>query len=323
MAEIPTLGRLERLPLRSVWEREAEHFTPWLAQPENLQFLADAIGLPSLELIQTERTVSEFSCDIVARVPDTGELVAIENQIEVSDHKHLGQTLTYLAGTDAAFAIWIAERFTEGHRAALDWLNRKTSEDVAFFGVEVEAWRIADSPAAPRFNVVVRPNAWARETRAVARQSASTGEGWAPYWAAFDAVALSCGVHRTGALPRGTNYYSALAGRSISAVAYLLQSRKEIGAYIGLWRTDVDAIRDAIEADRPELEARLGHKFRLDRHGDQTLWILIAETPADARTQEDWPQQHQLVAEAMARGKEVFEPWFAAHGFGADVATAS
>lgn len=314
--EIPTLARLERLPLRSVWAHEAGSFTPWLAQPENLQFLADAIGLPALELIQTERAVSEFSCDIVAKVPGTESIVAIENQIEVSDHKHLGQTLTYLAGTDAAIAIWVAERFTEGHRAALDWLNRKTAEDVAFFGVEVEAWRIGDSLPAPRFNVVVRPNAWARETRAVTRQGApaAPGEGWSSYWAAFDQVAASHGLIRTGSLPRGTNYYCSLAAKSVSVVAYLLQSRGRYGAYIGMWRTDVDDIMALIEADRTALEAALGAPFEVDRHGEQTLWIVFAWRDVNASDRADWPAQHEWLATAMAKARAVFEPWLVERG---------
>src|SRR3954470_13547013 len=98
---IPTLGRLEKVDLRDVWKNEATSFTPWLARAENLQELAQTLELPALELLQTEQAVQEFSADIVARVPDTNEIILIENQLERSDHSHLGQVLTYAAGVEA------------------------------------------------------------------------------------------------------------------------------------------------------------------------------------------------------------------------------
>src|ERR1700733_3361567 len=171
---IPSLGRLTTMDLREVWSSEPGSFTPWLAQPENLQFLAEALGMPGLDLVGTEQAVDIFSADIVARAPDTGETVLIENQLERSDHTHLGQILTYAAGLDAAIIIWITRKFTDGHRAALDWLNSITTEKFAFFGVEVDAVKIGDSMPAPRFVVVARPNDWTRKLKVAAAQSAAT-----------------------------------------------------------------------------------------------------------------------------------------------------
>ncbi|UPK35477.1 DUF4268 domain-containing protein [Bradyrhizobium sp. 186] len=162
MGNTVSFGRLIRKSnLREVWEREAGDFTPWLARPENLQLLAEALYLEQLTLEATEHDVGRFSADIVAR--DTDGLVLIENQIEATDHRHLGQILTYLAGLEeAATVVWIARQFLEEHRAAIDWLNANTVDRFSFFGVEIEVFQINDSALAPHFNVVAKPNDWSR-----------------------------------------------------------------------------------------------------------------------------------------------------------------
>jgi hypothetical protein len=153
------IGRLEEVGLRSVWPDEAKNFTPWLA--DNLDVLAAELGLGPLTVRQREFPVGSYSLDILAE--DTGgRVVAIENQLEWSDHRHLGQCLTYASGTRAWAVVWVAPRFNEEHRSALDWLNQHTDTDVHFFGVELAAVRIGDSLPAPLFRVVARPNDWER-----------------------------------------------------------------------------------------------------------------------------------------------------------------
>jgi hypothetical protein len=161
--------------LRDAWPGEASHFTPWLAQPENLKLLSEALGLGQLQDQQTEVRVGDFLIDILA-VDSEGDLVIIENQLEQTDHKHLGQLLTYLAGQEGkASLIWIAEDFRQEHRAVIDWLNRNTAEDFAFFAVELELWSISGSPPAPRFRIVAQPNDWTKNVRAATREVADPG----------------------------------------------------------------------------------------------------------------------------------------------------
>ena len=121
----PELGRLERASLRDAWANEASHFTPWLSDPQNLKLLADSIGI-ELDHEATEKSVGPFSADILCKNPQSGEAVLIENQLEKTDHIHLGQIVTYSAGLQATTIIWIASEFTEQHRAAIDWLNQIT-----------------------------------------------------------------------------------------------------------------------------------------------------------------------------------------------------
>ncbi|MDD9997295.1 MAG: hypothetical protein OXQ89_06075 [Rhodospirillaceae bacterium] len=152
-------ARLSDSDPRDAWRDEARDFTPWLV--ENIDYLSEALGL-ELEAISSEVAVDSFSADIVATVAGTNERVLIENQLENSDHRHLGQVLTYLAGLKAKTIVWIAPAFREAHRSAIGWLNENTVDDFAFFAVRLRVVRIGDSPFAPVFEVVEKPNAWER-----------------------------------------------------------------------------------------------------------------------------------------------------------------
>ena len=156
------LGKIERVDVREVWADEASDFTPWLAN--NLDRLGDELGM-ELELVQTEAPVGNYYLDILARNVNGGDMVAIENQIAGTDHTHLGQLMTYAAGHDAGVVSWVATKFRDEHRAALDWLNERSAASLDFFGVEIEAIKIGDSLPAPLFRLAVVPNAWSKQVR--------------------------------------------------------------------------------------------------------------------------------------------------------------
>ena len=147
--------RFRRVELRDIWPHEARDFTPWLA--ENLVFLAEALDT-DLELEAIEKRVGDFRADIVCLNRTDNSRVIIENQLEKSNHQHLGKVLTYAAGLDAATIVWIAEEFRPEHREVLNWLNRNTSVALRFFGVEITVYQIAESPYAPKFTVATEMN---------------------------------------------------------------------------------------------------------------------------------------------------------------------
>jgi len=154
-----SLGKLEHVDARTIWLSEARDFTPWLAQ--NLGLLGEALGL-DLELVQMEAPVGNYACDIEAKENGSGRRVIIENQLESTDHTHLGQLLTYAAGLDAAVIVWISTGVREEHREAIDFLNRHTREAVDFFAIALELVRIDSSWPAVVFRLAASPNAWAK-----------------------------------------------------------------------------------------------------------------------------------------------------------------
>jgi hypothetical protein len=158
------LGRLEKVELRNYWKKEDRDFTPWLAQEENIQLLSETIGI-ELEVQSQEEGVGPFRADILCMDTANNHFVLIENQLEKTDHTHLGQLMTYAAGLDAVSIIWIAQKFTEEHRAALDWLNRITDATFNFFGIEIELYKIGDSAMAPMFHLVSKPNDWSKSVK--------------------------------------------------------------------------------------------------------------------------------------------------------------
>lgn len=162
-AKLP-LSEIEQVRLRDIWPNEANDFTTWLAVPENLSKLGNACGI-ELEPYETESAVGTFSVDIFARELDTERPVVIENQLEDTNHDHLGKLITYAAGKDAGIIIWVVKRARGPHRKAIEWLNNHTDGGCAFFLVEVEAWRIDQSNPAVVFNVVESPNDWARDEK--------------------------------------------------------------------------------------------------------------------------------------------------------------
>ncbi len=183
------LGSIERVPVREVWPHEALDFTKWLAQEENLTQLGDACSI-DLELVDTESPVGSFSVDIFAKEAGSDRRVIIENQLEETNHDHLGKIITYAAGKDADVVIWVVARARDEHRKAIEWLNDHTDDECSFFLVEIEVWRIGDSPMAPRFNVVESPNEWARAERAKDGLS-DTKAAQLGYWQAYREAALS------------------------------------------------------------------------------------------------------------------------------------
>lgn len=157
------IGRLVQVDLREVWAHEAYGLTRCLADGNNLEVLSETIGVGFSD-VQTEVSVGGYRVDMLAE-DERGRRVIIENQLESSDHDHLGKLVTYAAGLDASVAVWIVKAAREEHEQAIHWLNENSSEDVSFFLIQLEAWRIGDSAPAPRFNVVAQPNTWAKEVK--------------------------------------------------------------------------------------------------------------------------------------------------------------
>ena len=155
------LSKIKKVNPRNIWKHEALDFTAWLKQEENLNLLCEELDL-NLENIKSEDGAGRYNVDITADDADTGRKVVIENQLESTDHKHLGQILTYASAFDASIIIWLVTDYTEEHRQAIDWFNRNMSDSISFFLIQLEVYQIEDSPNAPKFNIISEPNNWGK-----------------------------------------------------------------------------------------------------------------------------------------------------------------
>ena len=162
------LGKIKRVDLRNIWKKEDKEFTPWLK--ENIDLLSEKLGIEIIDT-RTEEKIGDFKLDIIGKDANTNKFVAVENQLESTDHTHLGQLITYSAGVNAGVIIWIAKELREEHKRALEWLNENSISEISFFGVEVLAISIDNSDPAVDFRVIVKPNDWERNIKSSATRT--------------------------------------------------------------------------------------------------------------------------------------------------------
>lgn len=302
------LGRLQKVDLREVWLSEPTDFTPWLAQEDNLALLSETLGM-ELELVAQEQGVGPFRADIVCTDGLAESTVLIENQLERTDHRHLGQLLTYAAGLEAVSIVWIAQNFAEEHRAALDWLNNHTSEDLRFFGLEVELWRIGDSHVAPKFNVVSKPNEWVKH-KVNQPTTSEAGQVYLEYWQAFGKLVDGMDCQFAAPSPTSRHHVGFRIGRtgvSISAVASTYWRRINAELYLGGDRAK--SRFHQLLADRNAIEAEYGAKLDWQELPDKTASrIAMAKHDCDIEDRSQWPDQHAWLVEQLNRFHSVFRP---------------
>ncbi len=305
------LGRLTRLSLRDAWRHESGEFTPWLAEPENLALLAEALGLEDLVCVATETQVGDFKVDLLCT--DGADQVIIENQLAPTNHGHLGQILTYAAGVGAKKVIWIAESFRPEHAAALQFLNENTSEDLGFFGVQVELWQIGDSPPAPKFEVVVEPNDWVRAGREQARAAADASPGrrlQQGFWTALvEKAAKEAPKIRLGT-PRPRPWFRCPLPRVGFAWSVRIHGR-DSSLDVGLVIRGTDAARHfaALAARRAEIERGLGFDLEWQESPDAGRYRL-ASTLEDAPLEDEsrWGEYLDWIVRRLAKMDEVLRP---------------
>ena len=308
----PPLGRLERVDdLRAnAWATEDQDFTPWLARPENLAVLAETLGL-ELETEAQEKKVGLFRADILCKEVRSDAWVLIENQLERTDHTHLGQLMTYAAGLNTVTVIWIAASFTDEHRAALDWLNGITNERFRFFGLEVELWRIGESPPAPKFNIVSKPNDWSRSiARAAADAELSeTGIRQRKYWGALQKALNDekgpVSGNREPPPRRWMRYPVGRTGFYLSATMKLSKNRIQTELYI--FGDDAKAFFGLLKRQKDEIEKELGYSLGWEEFRYSGSIASYCD-PVDPMDEEDWPRQHKWLADRLNTMHRVFAP---------------
>lgn len=251
------ISRVNHISPRDAWKHEAHDFTPWLF--ENLQQLGDVIGL-TLEPEETEVSVDSFYADILAKDAVADRLVLIENQLESTDHRHLGQLLTYLAGLEAEVVIWIATEFRDPHLSAINWLNEHTDDRFGFFAVQLRVVSIGDSPLAPIFDVLERPNQWNKRMQRVRRESTDGASKFAP-------VRREFWEHYLTRYPED----SSLGVKVTGGASNWLSSPAEIGVYVSLYRSK-DGVGVFLRGPRGMSSSELQQK--LEPHASKFLELV-------------------------------------------------
>ena len=163
------LGQMTEVDIRTIWTHEQYDFSRWLASEENIAVLGDMLNL-SLTDIETEKFVGSYRCDIICKDELTGKNVLIENQLEDTNHEHLGKIITYASGLDASVIVWIVASAREEHASAVEWLNKHTDDDVSFFLLEIHAYTIGDSNPAPMFKIIEQPNDFEKNVKAIVKK---------------------------------------------------------------------------------------------------------------------------------------------------------
>ena len=254
-----TLGKIERISdLRTIWPHEARDFTKWLAQEENLALLSDTLGI-DIAIEERESSVGDFNVDLYATEVGTGRKITIENQLEFSDHDHLGKIITYASGKGAEVIVWIVKHARDEHKRAIEWLNQHTDENIGFFLLEIELWKINDSVPAPKFNIVEKPNDWAKAMK--------VAEGLSPlqklqidFWQAFNEYAFVKPEFKkvfSQRKPSPQHWYDVSIGRSTHHVAFTVNSQKKcLGASIYI-SNDKDTYARFLE-HKNDIEKELG-----------------------------------------------------------------
>lgn len=306
---VPSLGRLEPVDPRTIWKSEAASFTPWLASEHNLELLGDTIGL-DLELEATEKNVGPFRADILCKDTLSNSWVLIENQLERTDHTHLGQLITYASGLKAVTIVWIARRICPEHRAALDWLNDITAEGINSFGLEVELWRIGNSAPAPKFNIVSQPNDWAESIRdaatAISEGTLSeTKQQQREYWAALsetlEQAKSKSAVKPQKPLPQHWANFS-LGKGNVYLVAAVNSVEKRIGAHLALAGLTGKPYYKQLLAQRDAVEKSFGGPLEWrELPGKKESQVGVIKSDTDPTNEADWPAQHKWLRDTLER----------------------
>jgi hypothetical protein len=309
------LGRITKIELRSQWKSESSDFTPWLAGDENIKLLSDAIGI-DLEVQKQEERVGPFRADILCKDTISGNYVLIENQLEKTDHIHLGQLMTYAAGLNAVNIVWIAQKFTEEHRAALDWLNENTTEGLNFFGIEIELIKIDASLPAPIFNVISQPNDWSKTVKRTAQNNngsfTETKLLQQEYWQCLKDLMEKNNSVLKNQKPSPQHWTSFAVGKSNFHISAGINTREDkISASLVIAGTNAKAnYKKVYDLYFNDAQKILGKDFIWDDLPDakQTSIVYIELKNAILKDKSDWNNQHEWLKVNLEKLYNYFNP---------------
>ena len=259
------IGKLKEVDIRNLWKHEQYDFSEWLSQSENIKLLDDVLGL-TLTDITKEAYVGSYRCDIFAKDESSGIKVIIENQLESSNHDHLGKIITYASGLDAEVIVWIVKQAKEEHRSAIEWLNNNTNSNVNFFLIELHAYTIENSIPAPFFEVIEKPNEFIKNSKMNSEQdnlNKSQSERL-EFWSRFNEILIDRGKPFNVRKVTTDHWYDIALGTSEAHVSINLVNKESV-VCIDLYINDNKELFDNLYLKKDIIEGDLGFKLIWDR----------------------------------------------------------
>lgn len=305
MIKLSTLKEIT--DLRSIWPHEALNFTPWVA--ENIDLLADAVGL-DITVYETESSVGDFNVDIYASETGTDRKIIIENQLEDTDHDHLGKLITYASGKGADVVIWVVKHAREEHKAAVEWLNNHTDDKIGFFLCEIKLFQIGNSEIAPSFTVVERPNDWAKEIKKT-NTANSTQQQRLEYWQAFNDYAFQ-NTEFTKLFnkrkPTTDHWMDFSIGSSACHIA-VSQIQKRSAIDVELYINDDKELFRSLYLHKDEIESNMGMELDWRELPERKASRIIIEKEVIFDEREYWVKQFDYIMDVCMRMKKAFKKY--------------
>ena len=287
-----TLGKFTQIDLRDFWSDEARDFTPWLSKDENIEILSEAIGV-DIEIEGKEVPVGNYKADLIGRDISNNKKIIIENQLEKTNHDHLGKIITYASGIEASIVIWICKTITEEHRQAIDWLNENMNEDIGFFAIEIELWKIDESNPAPKFNIICRPNEWLKTAKhssdTSAKDVSETKAVQFEYWNYLKDFFNQKGTALNLRTPRAQHWYSMSVGRSkfnISMTVNTMQNR--LGCEIYMRGENAKKAFSELIKEKEKIEQEMGIELNWQELPDGQDSRIILYSNGNIKDKKQW-----------------------------------
>ena len=304
------LGKLQEVDVRKVWQHEQYDFSNWLAHTDNIQELSDTLNL-SLADIQTETFVGNYRCDILCKDELTGKTVLIENQLETTNHDHLGKIITYSSGLDASVVVWIVTSAREEHASAIEWLNKHTDDDLSFFLVEVHAYKIGDSLPAPYFKIIEQPNDFVKTIKAISKNNdmSETEKNRLEFWTRFNEIVDARGKPFNKRKASTDHWYSVAMGSSECHISMDLVN-KEHKIRVCVWVSDNKDLFDKFYANKEQIEKACGFELIWDRLDTKKAALACTYiNDLDFDNQENYPQLMNKAIDLVVAMRDAFVPF--------------
>lgn len=304
------IGKLNEVDVRELWKHEQYDFSEWLAKEDNIEYLNDILGLTLVD-VDKEVFVGPYRCDIVAKDETSGITVVIENQLEGTNHDHLGKIVTYASGLNAKTIVWIVKDAKEEHRAAIEWLNNNTNSEINFFLIEIHAYKIGDSEPAPMFEVVEKPNDFVKHSKAPVtdKELNKSQSERLVFWEQFNQIVINRGKPFNLRKATTDHWYDIALGTSDAHVAIDLVSRSNY-IVVEVYINDKKELFDRLLSYRETIENDLGFEMEWDRIDNKKASRIKYRIPGlDFDDHSNYDELMNQIIDVAVKVRDVFSPY--------------